>query len=130
LRLIAQWREADSLYYGDFFPLTPYSLDTNAWIAWQFNQPEQGTGVIQAFRRQDSPFDSAQLKLRGLDPAAHYVVKNLDTSLESQFTGSQLMREGISVPIRTEPGAAVLLYRRKMQAMANRTGARPTESGH
>ncbi len=125
LRLIAQWREADSLYYGDFFPLTPYSLDTNAWIAWQFNQPKQGTGVIQAFRRQDSPFASAQLKLRGLDPAAHYAVKNFDTSQESEFTGSQLMNEGISVPIHTQPGAAVLLYRRNAQASAKATAEGP-----
>ena len=36
---------------GDYYPLTSYSLQPDHWIAWQFNRPETGDGVVQAFRR-------------------------------------------------------------------------------
>jgi len=32
-------------------------------MAWQFDRPEAGEGMVQVFRRADSPFDSAHLKL-------------------------------------------------------------------
>ncbi len=109
--LLAQWRALADLYYSDFHPLTPYSQDSSTWMAWQFGRPEQGTGVVQAFRRENSPFFSAQLKLHGMDPAARYVVKNVDTAQETEFTGRQLMEEGLPVSIREQPGAVLLMYR-------------------
>ena len=33
-----------SYYYGDFHPYTPYGLENNIWMAWQFNNPELGKG--------------------------------------------------------------------------------------
>jgi alpha-galactosidase len=53
-RLVEQWRKVAPYYYGDYYPLTPYSLDKTAWIAWQFDCPEQGEGMVQAFRRDGS----------------------------------------------------------------------------
>ncbi len=126
-RLIAQWRDIADFYYGDFTPLTPYSVDSNAWIAWQFNRPDLGTGVIQAFRHDTSPFASAQFKLRGLDPAARYLVKNLDTSQEVDFTGKELMEEGIPVSIQSEPGAVILTYRRSTRAAEKAAAEMPPQ---
>jgi alpha-galactosidase len=68
--------------------------------------------MIQAFRREDSPFFTAQFKLRGMDPSAHYVVKNLDTEQELEFTGKQLMEEGLPVSIHDRPGAVILMYKK------------------
>jgi alpha-galactosidase len=115
--LLAQWREIADYYYGDFTPLTPYSMDSNAWVAWQLSLPKSGTGVIQAFRRENSPFFAARFKLRNLDPAAHYVVKNLDASRESEFSGKELMEAGLSVSIQDEPGAAIFMYRRSTRTI-------------
>ena len=44
--------------FGDYYPLTPYSLDNTAWIAWQFDCPEKGEGLVQAFRRGARAFTS------------------------------------------------------------------------
>jgi alpha-galactosidase len=44
---------APAMLYGDYYPLTPYNRQTDQWIAWQFNQPDQGDGMIQAFRRDN-----------------------------------------------------------------------------
>jgi hypothetical protein len=29
--LVAQWRQIGPCYFGDYYPLTPYSLDKAAW---------------------------------------------------------------------------------------------------
>ncbi len=110
-RLISQWREMNPNYYGDFYPLTPWSRDDRVWIAWQFDRPEQGAGVVQAFRRDNSFYESARLKLRGLEPDGRYAVAHLDTlTARQEFTGSALMDRGLLVEIPGQPAAAVISY--------------------
>ena len=112
-RLIGQWREMNPNYYGDFYPLTPWSRDDRVWIAWQFDRPEQGEGVVQAFRRDNSFYESARLKLRGLEPKARYAVVNLDAPAPGQeLTGSDLMDKGLLVELPASPAAAVITYRK------------------
>ena len=50
-RVMGQWREFAEYYYGDYYPLTSYSLENDVWMAWQFDCPELGEGMVQAFRR-------------------------------------------------------------------------------
>jgi alpha-galactosidase len=112
-RLIGQWREINPNYYGDFYPLTTWSRDDQVWIAWQFDRPEEGEGVVQAFRRDKSSYESARLKLRGLEPTARYAVANLDTpATRQELTGSHLRDTGLLVEIPSRPAAAVIIYRK------------------
>ena len=55
--------------------------------------------MVQAFRREESPFESAHLRLRGLNPKARYSVANFDDTGESVFTGSDLMDNGVPAAI-------------------------------
>ena len=41
-------------YFGDYYPLTPWSLDNGAWLAWQYDRPDLNSGVVLAFRRPDN----------------------------------------------------------------------------
>jgi len=109
-RLLGQWRELARYYFGDFFPLTEYKAGNSAWIAWQLNDASSGGGAIQAFRREDSPFTLARFKLRGLDAAARYAVRNPDSPEVLNFTGKQLSEEGLPVSITNAPGAVTVLY--------------------
>jgi alpha-galactosidase len=112
-RLIGQWREMNPNYYGDFYPLTTWSRDDQVWIAWQFDRPEQGEGVVQAFRRDKSSYESARFKLRGLDATARYAVANLDTpTTRQELTGSDLRDRGLLVEIPSRPAAEVITYRK------------------
>jgi alpha-galactosidase len=96
---------------GDYFPLTPYSIGKDQWIAWQFNRPEQGAGVVQAFRRGQCMESSVTLRLRGLAPSAQYEVTNFDGAGPMLSYGRDLMEKGLPVEIKDKPGAAVLTYR-------------------
>ncbi len=111
--LVAQWRSVAGNYLGDYYPLTPYSLATNVWVAWQFDRPEFGEGVVQAFRRGTGANSTAVLKLCGLDPAASYVLTNLDDGMPQLKTGQSLMDTGLTVQSSSAPWAVVIKYRKQ-----------------
>ncbi len=111
-RLVAQWRQVADCLLGDYYPLTPYSLADDCWMAWQFDRPEQGDGVVQVFRRMESVYESARLRLRGLDPAARYEVVDLDVGKSKTLSGKELLDRGLAVEIGQQPGSALIKYRR------------------
>lgn len=111
-RLIAQWREVAPNYMGDYYPLTPYSYDSSVWMAWQFNRPEVGEGIVQAFRRVDCMEKSSRFKLRGLDPDARYILSDLDAGKPRETTGRELMEQGLTISLGNRPAASVVLYRK------------------
>jgi hypothetical protein len=94
--------------------LMPHSLDNTAWIAWQFDRPEEGEGMIQAFRRAESVYESARLRLFGLDPEAKYALTNIDVPGTSEHTGRDLMERGLLVAAPERPSAIVITYKRRV----------------
>ena len=112
-RLLGQWRKLSEFYYGDFYPLTPYTQDDKAWIAWQYDVPERGEGAVQAFRRGKSPVASERLKLRGLEPDARYTITTFDAPATTELTGCELLDSGLPVNIAEKPGAAVIVYKKR-----------------
>jgi alpha-galactosidase len=106
-------RIAPLMLEGDYYPLTPYNLALDQWIAWQFSRPETGDGVVQAFRRKDCGEAAQTYRLRGLDPAAMYEITNFDVDGSTKVSGKDLMEKGLTVEINNKPGAAVIVYRRK-----------------
>ena len=111
-RLFSQLRQVGANYLGDFYPLTPYSLDGDVWMAWQYDRPEAGEGMVQAFRRDRSEEAAKAFRLSGLDPAAQYQVTNLDGNDSMKASGKDLMEGGLSVRVKDKPGAAVIVYQR------------------
>jgi alpha-galactosidase len=117
-RMLREWRAFADNLLGDYYPLTPYSLDFTAWMAWQFDRPEAGEGVVQAFRRDDSTVTSMQFKLRGLDAAATYELKNYDVAGVTRATGHELMSAGLAVRLASAPAAVTITYRRVLPVRA------------
>jgi alpha-galactosidase len=97
---------------GDYYPLTSYSLQLDHWIAWQFNRPETGDGVVQAFRRAKCDAQAMAFRLSGLDQASQYEVTDLDAAVPARASGKELMETGLTVEIKGQPGAAVIVYKR------------------
>lgn len=114
-RLVAGWREINKYYYGDYYPLTPYSLDERAWIGWQFNDTAKSGGMIQMFRRPQSIYESARFKLRGLDAGATYRFTDVSSKKSFTQTGGELAKKGLLVTIEECPAAAVFIYEKDEQ---------------
>jgi alpha-galactosidase len=112
-KAVREWREVAGNYSGDFYPLTPCSLGADVWIAWQFNRPEAGRGVVQAFRRDESVYETARVRLRGLEPEATYRLSDQDRPGDRRtVTGRELMEPGLELAIADRPGSLVLAYER------------------
>lgn len=111
-KLVAEWREVAPNLYGDYYPLTSWSAEPDVWLAYQFDRPEEGQGVVQAFRRPQSVYETARFKLRGLDPDARYTLKNFDAAAETEASGRELVENGLAVAIPTQPGAVIITYKR------------------
>lgn len=110
-RLTQQFERVSPCYLGDYYPLTSYTLGKDVWMAWQFHRPDLGEGMVQVFRRDDSPYESARFKLHGLEATAKYEVENLDGDKETR-TGHELMEQGLAVTVKAQPAALVFAYKR------------------
>ena len=81
-------------------------------MAWQFDRPDRGEGMVQAFRRPNCSVTAVSLKLRGLEPGTLYKVTNLGQPGESEVTGRELMGSGLLVALRHQPDSALIVYKR------------------
>ncbi len=111
-RILKDHKSLKHLYTGDFHPLGPYSTATDAWMAWQFHRADLGEGLVQAFRRQNSPMGHATYRLAGLEPTAEYSLTNFDDPKPCRMTGRELMEQGLTIHLLTRPAAAIFVYRR------------------
>ena len=86
-------------------------------MAWQFDRPEQGEGMVQAFRRSDSPRGNGHLQDSGPRPQATYLVTDIDVNQPQAVAGSELLTKGLAVSLKERSSAAVITYRRLRVAM-------------
>lgn len=101
---------------GDYYPLTPYSLNNNVWMAWQFDRAQNGDGCVQIFRRTNSIVPSMTFQLQGLVPGKLYDVQNVDTGDLGNFTGGELMSTGLTIQL--SPRQSAILYYTNVQAIS------------
>jgi alpha-galactosidase len=100
----------DDLLYSDYYPLTPYSLGDDVWMAMQFHRPEAGQGVVEVFRRALSSTFYQNMRLAGLDARRSYRVTNLVLGNTEVRTGRSLMESGLAVVFADAPDAAIFSY--------------------
>ncbi len=109
-QLLAEYTEVKDIFSGDFYPLTDYSTSQKSWIAWQFDRPDLGVGVIQAFRRQENNSNLRKFTLQGLQSDIQYKVFNFDTGLQLKACGYVLMEDGLELNIDNCPGSVTIKY--------------------
>ncbi len=111
-RMIAEYRRARPMFYGDYYPLTADTGAADLWVAMQFHRPDLGEGMLLAFRRQDSPFVTADFRLHALDPDATYELTDADTGRKRQVSGRELAENGLPITMKTAPASRLVFYRK------------------
>jgi alpha-galactosidase len=112
--ILDQYLKIQKYFYGDYYPLTEYNTSRDVSMAWQFDCPEIGEGMVQAFRRENSSQESIKLYPKALDADATYTMNNLDTSASDEMTGKELMENGFVVNIKSQPGSAIIVYKKSI----------------
>jgi alpha-galactosidase len=111
-KAFAEVRRVMPYLFGDFYPLTPYSLEEDVWMAWQFDLPEKGEGLVQAFRRPENAEGFKIFKLHGLDSEATYVLTDFDVPGVQMATGLDLMEKGLTIAATRTPWASIITYKK------------------
>jgi alpha-galactosidase len=111
LKLGAQWKEYGQYYFGDYYTLTPYSLDRSAWLGWQFHDSEKDAGSVQMFRREESLYEVGRFPLFGLTASKKYRITNIDDASDTvEATGEELMSKGLRITIPDRLSTGFYLY--------------------
>ena len=97
--------------YGDYYPLTEYSVSKSEWMAFQFNRPEAGEGMVLAFRRENADAASKAFKLNDLDTSADYDVTDELKKTKTVIKGSELAGIGLAVELPAPRSATIITYK-------------------
>jgi alpha-galactosidase len=91
--------------HGDYYPLTPFSRSAERWVAWQFDRPELGDGLLQGIRHSACPDETLTVRLKGLNTDADYVFENPETGDQLNLRGAALLRDGFTLSLPRRSGA-------------------------
>jgi alpha-galactosidase len=111
-------RIQDDLLYSDFYPLTEFSLEDDVWMAFQFDRPAAGSGVVLVFRRPDAQAATRRFILHGLDAGRQYRIENFDLSGRELLSGRSLMSQGLKFSLMDAPASAIVHYERQSRGSA------------
>ena len=110
-KYLNEYKRLRPYFSEDFYPLTKASEELDVWSAMQFHRPAEGDGIVQIFRREEAPYDSATFKLFGLDKDKNYAFEDMDGGDPLVMRGDALLGEGFFVTVKEKRKAKVYLYR-------------------
>ena len=101
-------------FYADFYPLTEHTDNKDVWCAMQFDNPEDNDGMIEVFRRENSPYESSLFRLFGIDESKTYLFEDLDGG-EFTISGTELAENGLKIEIENRRTAKIFIYKKLSQ---------------
>jgi len=90
---LAEVKENQKYWYGDFYPLTRAVTGLDSLTAWQLHRADLNAGIVLAFRRSECPYPVLQTGLHGLKAGTRYSVEFIDEERKVEkrsMTGQEL----------------------------------------
>ena len=94
----------------DIYPLTTPSADKSLWSAVMYRDGATDSGVVQVFRRENSPFNEATFPFFGADKNKTYLFEDADGG-EFTVTGEELISVGLTVRVMERRAAKVFFFK-------------------
>ena len=109
---LAEYRSISDYYLEDYYPLTGDGDLTghDVWLAYQMHRPSDGTGIVVAFRREESAVDKCPVRLQGLSPEKSYELTDSDTGVSVVKTGRELS-EGFRLVLDSPKSSLLIKYK-------------------
>ena len=100
---LAEYRSISDYYLEDYYPLTGDGDLTghDVWLAYQMHRPSDGTGIVVAFRREESAV---------LSPEKSYELTDSDTGVSVVKTGRELS-EGFRLVLDSPKSSLLIKYK-------------------
>lgn len=114
---IAEAKENQKYWYGDFYPMADWSIDPGLFPAYQFHRPDLNEGLVLAFRRPACEFASVSLCLKAVDPEARYDLEFVDEERRSTrraMSGSDLIA-GLQLNIPGKGQSLIVRYKQEQR---------------
>ena len=108
-RYTEEYLKVRPFFSEDFYPLTELSEKLDVWCAMQFNRPDKNDGIIEVFRRENAPYETACFVLRGLDESADYLFTDADGG-EFTVSGKELSQNGLKITVHDKRKAKIYFY--------------------
>lgn len=99
-------------FEGDMYLLTSMAYDDVNWCAAEWRLPESDEGMIQIFKRERSPFESAIFNLHGIDDNKTYIFTDVDGG-SFEVGGRELNENGLSLMISEKRVAKIFTFKAK-----------------
>lgn len=117
---LAEAKENQKYWYGDFYPLTPATLAVDQWTAFQLHRADLNAGLVLAFRRSQAPNSVFSVKLGGIDSARNYVVEFIDEARQKvkKTLPGRLLAESLDLSLPNQRSSLVVRYRLEEVKMA------------
>ena len=112
---VAEVKENQKYFYGDYYPLTGCSTDPDQFVAYQVHRPDLKAGLVLAFRRARCKVFGLSAALGGLRPESTYEVEFIDEARHKTRTrmSGRTLATDLPLLIR-EPGASLLVRYREV----------------
>jgi alpha-galactosidase len=110
-KLIEEYKSVRDYYSLDFYPIFGYPIDDTTWAGWQFDRPEDHTGIIMAFRRDSCLSDRIRVFPGGLNPGSEYRLENADTGEVMTVSGKDLAEKGLEIHIPAKRDSRLIRYK-------------------
>ena len=109
-KMFAVMMKVRRLFNGDYYQLTPVTLDDRDWFAYRLHMPETGEGAVLSFRRENCPVNSANYLLPGLCPDKEYVFEDMYSGNSFKASGVNMLERGLDVVLKERRSASVICY--------------------
>lgn len=101
---IDEYRRIRKYFSEEFYNHGSEVYDKSSWAIWQYHDPETASGIVMAFRRENSPFETVKIKLSGVAENSKLNVENLNN--ENRFTSS----ENLEITLKEKRSSVIFEY--------------------
>lgn len=99
-----EYKSIRRYFAKNFYNHGTRTVDDTAWCIWQYHDEQSNSGIVMAFRRENSPCEKAVIELKGIDGGKTYNCINIDTKEEFTFENK------LEITLTERRSSAILNY--------------------
>ncbi len=110
-KTLDEYRRIRKYYSCDFYNLGSAVYDLSSWAIWQYNDEETKSGIVLAFRRDESPFDRVKISLKGLCKCDTIELENLNDGTKSIITVTDSINGDLEIILPEKKSSVIYEYK-------------------